>query len=357
MKRFLGLCVILALCLNVTACGLLPKEGSARKAPVNQTAVETQCFSLVGVEKGDVVNCYTANCTYSNQKAESLAFSVSNETLVGVYVKEGDSVVAGQLLAEISLGELEDKYDELLEQSEAINAKYDEYTQKLAFETERKELAARYGRKYDSGNFDNLTLQVNDYTGQKTVTDLKLAELEKEIKGRCLYASFDGKVNFVRQMMPWERTNKNTFITVCSDEQGFITWINEPEFFELGKVYDIETDSGTIPCTLYAMNSDSTISTRYMLIFVPVQPDAVIAEGTNGTVRIILEEAKDVLYIPTGALRNIDGKNAVYIVNADGMRDIRYVEIGLSVSGIFPSSLNLTEIKSGLSEGDKVIIR
>ena len=56
------------------------------------------------------------------------------------------------------------------------------------------------------------------------------------------------------------------------------------------------------------------------------------------------------------AIRLAQAKGAVYVVDKDGMRDIRYVEIGLSVSDMTPSEKNRTVIRSGLSEGEKVIL-
>ena len=67
--------------------------------------------------------------------------------------------------------------------------------------------------------------------------------------------------------------------------------------------------------------------------------------------------AKGVLFIPTDAVRTIGGRTAVYVQNSDGMREIRYIEIGLSVKGLPEKSLNRTEVISGLSEGEIIIIR
>ncbi|MCQ2421703.1 MAG: hypothetical protein MJ064_01760 [Lachnospiraceae bacterium] len=358
MKRICVVCLILACVLAATGCGLLPQEESKRKTPVNKTSVETQYFTVVEAARGDVADCFTAQCSYGTQKVENLAFKVQNERIWGLYVKNGDYVYEGEKLAEL----YHDDLDEEIEAAEEICKNLDEqfrYYQKMVeFETERQKLAKNYGRKFDTSNLESLTISRDDYAGQKMVADLKLAEINEKLKGRVLTASFDGVVTYVREMNRWEGVNLNTFITVQSTDTGFITIIDgSQELFTVGEVYNLDTADGVIACELKSMTQNKTILNRYHLVFVPIQSDLTFASGEEGTLKIVLKESKDVIYIPTEALRTIDDRNAVYVVGQDGLRELRYVEVGLSVKGAVPTDLNRTEIKSGLSEGEQVIIR
>ena len=200
-------------------------------------------------------------------------------------------------------------------------------------------------------------MQTNDYAQQKVIADSKLADIDKKMKGYRLCASFDGVVSYVRQMNPWERLDTRTFVSIRSNDTGFISWVDDVSLLKLGEIYQLETPNGVVPCELKVMENDASISTRYNLIFAPVQADIEIEPDTEGVLNIVLSEVKDVVYIPTSALRKIDGKDAVYVVGEDGMRSIRFVEIGLSISDHLPADVNRTEIKSGLSAGDKIIIR
>lgn len=358
MKRKKLLCVLLSLVL-LTGCGLLPKEEKARRAPVNKTSVDTQYFTTATVARGDVARYYSVICNFGKQEVESLAFNLPNELLVGLYVKQGDSVYEGQLLAEITLGELEDEIDKCKETCKQTDEDLKYYTQMVGFEKERQKLAKDWGRKYDTAKLDELTAKRDDLAGQKIVADLKLEEANEKMKGRRLYASFNGIVTFVREMRPWERTNTNTFITIASNETGFLASIDneELEMFKQGEVYNIDTETESIPCTLYAIKENKRIKTKSDLVFIPTDPELEFEGGETGTISIVLEEAKNVLYIPTDALRKIGDRDAVYILNKDGMRDICYVEVGLCVKDKFSAVNNRTEIKSGLSEGDIIIIK
>ena len=349
-------CVLLSAVL-LTGCSIFPKEDSMRKAPVNQTAIETQYFTVATVERGDVSSGYTAFCTYGTSKTENLAFSVPWENLTGLYVELGDPVYEGELLAEITLGSLEQDIEECEKTCKQIDSDLKYYTQMLGFETERKNLAKQYGKKYDTTTFDNLTLKKSELESQKIVADLKLAETKEKLKGRRLYASFNGVVTFVQNMNPWERTNTNTFITIKSTDNGFLSTVDDPSYFKEGEVYNLETEKDIIPCTLMSITDLKQPAGRASLLFLPVDQSLEIAAGTNASVRIPIEESKNVLYIPTAALRTIDGKYAVYVVNSSGMREIRYIEIGLSVNDYAADKLSRTEVRSGLSEGEQIVLR
>ncbi|MBO4281001.1 MAG: efflux RND transporter periplasmic adaptor subunit [Lachnospiraceae bacterium] len=349
-------CVLLSAVL-LTGCGILPKEDSMRKAPVNQTALETQFFTVATVERGDVSSGYTAFCTYGTQKTENLAFSLPWENVTGLYVQLGDPVYEGELLAEITLGNLEYEIEECEKNCKQIDSDLEYYTQMLGFEGERKKLAEAYGRTFDTTTYDNLALKKSELEGQKAVADLKLKETQEQLKGRRLYASFDGVVTFVQNLNPWERTNTNTFITVKSTDSGFLSTVEDGSLFREGDVYNLETEEDVIPCTLVSITEAAQFKGRYSLVFLPVDETLEIEPGTNAMVRIVQEEAKNVIYIPTAALRTIGGKNAVYVVNSDGLREIRYIEIGLSINDYASAEQSRTEVRSGLSEGERVILR
>ena len=355
MKRISVVCLVLVM-ICCTSCGLFPKEESMRKAPVSKTALETQYFTVATVERGDVSNGYTAACTYGTQQTENLSFNLPYESLVGVYVKTGDPVYEGQLLAEITLGTLEDDIEACQETCKKIDSDLEYYTQMLGFETERQKLAKEWGREYNTSTIEELTLKVNDLAGQKTVADLKLTETNNRMKGRRLYASFNGVATYVKELRPWEPVGMDVFVTITSTDNGFLTSVDDISMFREGDVYQMETDDDIIPCTLKSITENTQIRGRYILVFVPTDPDLEIEPGTKGNVNIVMEEEKNVLYIPTSGLRKIGDRYAVYVVDKDGMRDIRYVEIGLSVSDMTPSEKNRTVIRSGLSEGEKVIL-
>ena len=70
----------------------------------------------------------------------------------------------------------------------------------------------------------------------------------------------------------------------------------------------------------------------------------------NANADIVVESVKDVLYVPIDAIKKSNGKRYVDVLLADGITvETREVETGAS-------DITNIEIKSGLSEGEKVII-
>jgi multidrug efflux pump subunit AcrA (membrane-fusion protein) len=75
--------------------------------------------------------------------------------------------------------------------------------------------------------------------------------------------------------------------------------------------------------------------------------DVQLREGLTVTVSIFTDSRTDVLVVPSGAVRTDMGKYYVTIVNTDGTREDREIEIGLS-------DWQNTEVLSGLVEGEQV---
>lgn len=87
-----------------------------------------------------------------------------------------------------------------------------------------------------------------------------------------------------------------------------------------------------------------------MQVYFKVQQDGLYLKSQDiGTVTVLIEEKKDVLYVPKSAITEVNGKEIVYVENEDGIRSIQYIETGLHAD-------NKVEIKDGLKLGDKVIL-
>ena len=102
---------------------------------------------------------------------------------------------------------------------------------------------------------------------------------------------------------------------------------------------------------------DERVDGRSNLVFSLCDAIDEIERGIKGSIKVIREEKKDVLYIPRGAIRTVNDQKAVYIIDEDGLRSLRYIEIGLLVSSGAVSDDNRAEIITGLTEGDQVIMR
>lgn len=80
------------------------------------------------------------------------------------------------------------------------------------------------------------------------------------------------------------------------------------------------------------------------------QPDDAIKNGMTATVSFIAQQAKGVVTIPVEAVVRINGAPTVEVENAEGSYQYVQVKTGLTDGRI-------VEIKEGLKNGDKVVIR
>ena len=75
----------------------------------------------------------------------------------------------------------------------------------------------------------------------------------------------------------------------------------------------------------------------------------LLRDGMTVTATIVVEERKDVLAIPVGAVQRQEREQVVQVVGDDGQRETRSVTLGLS-DGLW------VEVREGLSEGERVVV-
>ena len=78
-------------------------------------------------------------------------------------------------------------------------------------------------------------------------------------------------------------------------------------------------------------------------------PDGKLSIGMTTQNTIEINSVKNVLLVPTLTIKKHDGKSFVSVLGADGKASEREITVGLK------DSMN-TEVKSGLKEGDKVVM-
>ncbi|MCQ2004138.1 efflux RND transporter periplasmic adaptor subunit [Rhizobium sp. NRK18] len=114
----------------------------------------------------------------------------------------------------------------------------------------------------------------------------------------------------------------------------------------------ITSDSAvTTSSSSSSSSSSSTSAVYYIGVFDIDNKDRKFRTYMTAEVKVVLAEAKDVLVIPSSALGTAgkDGKYSVQVVGKDGTLERRQIETGLN-------NKTLVEVKSGLTEGERVVI-
>jgi macrolide-specific efflux system membrane fusion protein len=135
---------------------------------------------------------------------------------------------------------------------------------------------------------------------------------------------------------------------VKAGQRVYFTILGDPDTKIDATLRDIEPAPDSISDDTTSSSSSSAI--YYNGLFDVANPDHKLRISMTAQVTIVLEEAKDVLTLPVAALgpKGPDGGYMVRVLNADGKIEPKRIEVGLN-------NKVTAEIKSGLSEGDKVV--
>ena len=128
------------------------------------------------------------------------------------------------------------------------------------------------------------------------------------------------------------------------------TILSEPDTPIKAKLDSVDPGLTTMSLGSYTTSTDTTSNAIYYYAraLVP-NPDGKLSIGMTTQNTIEINSVKNVLLVPTLTIKKHDGKSYVSVLGADGKASEREITVGLK------DSMN-TEVKSGLKEGDKVVM-
>lgn len=346
MNRFKSLCIIGAITCLITGCGFLPEEEEVRTAPI-VSAFQEEEYKCAVVERGDIQKTENLTCQYQPSEEEVLSFSVGGSYYGNIYVKAGDKVKAGELLAELEM----DSILTAIEESQLSIKKLElqiNYTNSM-IEIENKQLAITNGDSSNSQaikNYEDKLLQLND---QLYISKQRLAEKEKLKKERQIYAGMDGIVSYVKVTKSWDRSVEDEkFIIITDSSLSFKAKTKNANVLKVGNKVEILVNNENYE-TMITNIGEKDDSGVQEIKFELTTPAANLPQGARGSYTLVLEKRKSCLYLPAGAVIITEDNSIVYGFDKDGLKTIKPVDIGLYADGKY-------EILSGLEEGEKVIL-
>ena len=72
--------------------------------------------------------------------------------------------------------------------------------------------------------------------------------------------------------------------------------------------------------------------------------------GAIGYIVAVVDQRSQVLCVPSAAVHSAEGRDYVYVLGEDQMREVKWIETGLYGD-------SMVEVVSGLTEGERVILR
>ena len=394
MKRYrvVGLAAgMAATVLFTSSCGLLPAEEELPQAPVVH-AYEAQQYETTQVVRGDIRQVEEVDCTYRPLQEESLAFSLGDEPFGQVYVQQGDTVQAGDLLAELEMSDLSDRIQqqsyaverlqlqisqqEQIKQLEVqkqqllydqIQAQLSQVQQQLAqpelAEEQKKELTSQQSQLEQQLAQQQLAVNnagqdvestLRQLRDDLTVQQMRLDALQSDKQQRQLFAGISGTVTYVRSVQEGDLSvSGEKFIDIDNYSSAvFAVEGKDCELLTPGDKLTVVSSDESYPVTVI-QPQDMGVQPEEGEQLLYLKPDTVdprLTAGRKGTVEVLLDERTDVLLINEAALKTSGGQNVVYYLDENGLRTAKEVEVGLQAEG-------KVEMISGVERGESIILR
>ncbi|WP_139973724.1 MULTISPECIES: efflux RND transporter periplasmic adaptor subunit [Brucella/Ochrobactrum group] len=329
------------------------------------------------VKRGDIENAITAVGTLSALRSINVGAQVSGQ-LKSVKVEVGDQVKQGQLIAEIDPSPFEKKVEIASAQLDNLKAqllsKEAQLTLKKANAARQRSLLATRGVSQSTVDQADADLAMADADvkalgAQIRQQEAQLASDKVDLGYTKIYSPMEGTV--VDQAAKEGETlnavqSAPTIVTVADLKvmtveaqvseadigrlkpgmPVYFTLLGQPEKRFTGTLRQIKPTPAT----------ENNVVLYYALFDVP-NPTGELMIDMSTQVYFILDEAKDVLIVPSSALnykregQNQKGKPqiSVNVVSDNGSVIERQVQIGVR-------NRVQAEVKSGLEEGDKVVV-
>lgn len=295
----------------------------------------------------------SASGTITPTVSQDVSFAVSG-TVLSVDVAEGDTVEAGQTLATV---------DTLQLNADLLEAK-------ATLATAEANLSDL--EDADDGS-DAASAQIAAASAQVDVAKAAESDAEDAMADATLVAPVAGLVTTVDLAVGDAVTGGDAgagggvaggssgstgtaqFVIVGTDSWQVDVTVDDADvaLIAVGDQAELAIDGadtvfGTVSEIGLLSTSSSGVAAYPVTIAVTGSPDGV-HDGVSADVSIVYERRTDVLTVPSAAVRTVDGSSVVLTQDAEGNQVETPVEVGETVG-------DLTEITSGLSEGDQVLV-
>ena len=354
MRRLIALTILILALALLSACLGLPHD--AAPPPLPQAAhPDERHFNTVVVTRGDITLEANPFAIYMPARIESQAFASSDIPVAGIFVAVGDEVAQGDILATLDMPEIQAELAELTQ-------RYTRLALELTLLNERQALTQQPNRA--AREFLEAEIQL---------LQALIEHVDELNQGRYLRATMDGIITESATFIEGMISDSRQAVAVISD-QAFSSFVVQGELAQLmpvGEQFEMTLAGETHLMEVIDPEEHGFIleSGQYQafLAFVHMQiaeddePEATGGldlrghwygprtdhDDTHGRVHMPLDEALDVLHIPTTAVHGADEHRFVYVLQ-DGLRAVRNVTVGLDGGGYI-------EIIDGLMEGELVI--
>ena len=365
--------------------GLAVAAGAAYYFFSNNNKQETT-YLTESVTRGNVEKTVVASGSVESVNEVDVGAQASGK-ITKLYVKLGQEIKKGEMIADIDsttqINTLNTKKAALVSYQAQLKAKKTAYDVALSSYNRLSKLYTQKATSLDSLNtakstLDNAKAEMEAIEANTKQAEIEVNTAETNVGYTKITAPMDGTVISV-PVSEGQTVNANqttpTIVTIADlskmkikpeISEGDITKVKAGQEVSFTILSDSQTvyhsvidsvdpantttsDSSSTSSSISSSSSSTTSAIYYYANVLIDNPDRTLRIGMTTENNIKIANAKDVLLISNMAIQKRDGKSFVNVLNDKNQPEKREVETG--VQNDFK-----TEIKSGLNEGEKVIV-
>lgn len=332
----------------LNSCSIFPREEEVLAPPlVKPVKVE---YDLYEVKRQTIKKTVTGTGTFIFSKRFRLSYKYSGGRLKAIYVKEGDKVKAGTVMAELENEGILDN----IKRTEAELRKAKLRLELAELDRESMSVSGSPPIELKKADINIELLEIDIMQIEET-----LAKLKSDYQQSMLVSPIDGTVTYVTDYNEGDPIYAySTIIEVADPSELVLDWqctdYEGRSSLNVGMEVEVKANDAVLKGKIIAMPADFLLeenSDKYrdtIRIKVDDIPESVEA-GNSASITAILVQRDNVIVVPKNAIRMDLGRNYVFILEGNAKRE-RNVELGIQT----PSEV---EIVKGLEEGQKVILR
>ena len=364
--------------------GLLVAAGAAYYFFSNNSKQETT-YLTESVTRGNVEKTVVASGSVESVNEVDVGAQASGK-ITKLYVKLGQEIKKGEMIADIDsttqINTLNTKKAALVSYQAQLKAKKTAYDVALSSYNRLSKLYTQKATSLDSVNTAKSTLDNAKAEMEAIEANIKQAEIEvntaeTNVSYTKITSPIDGTV-IATPVSEGQTVNSNQTTPTIVKVADLSKMRIKPEISEgdITKVkagqdvtFSILSDSKTLyhaqiesvdPATTTISNSSTSSTTSstsntsnsavyYYANIIVENPNQILRIGMTTENNIKIANAQNVLSVPNMAIQTQNGKTFVKVLNSNNQPEQREVEIGVQND-------YQTEIKSGVAEGEKVIV-
>jgi membrane fusion protein, multidrug efflux system len=346
---------ILALAATLAACGT-DKSAKLESLKADQAALAKEIAALekelptdstlVKVKSKEVAVIQLAPRNFDHYVQTQGAIEAEDNILVSaktmgvitqVFVKEGQGVSKGQVLAQIDNSVILRSIESMKSQMELANTIYDRqknlWDQKIG--TEVQFLQAKTSR-------ESLERQIAGLQEQNDMMRIK-----SPIAGTVDAVAAKIGESIAPGMPAFRVVNTSDLKIKAQISESYVTTIKKGDKVRV----TVEELGRDINATVTFVGKNIDLLSRTFTIEVDLPSLPELRPNMTAVVKVIFHSETSAIVVPVNVVQDVNGEKIIYVAEKDGAKTVARRRI-VSVSGVYD---NLAQITKGLSAGDQVI--